>query len=237
MYLVYQSDKSEMPSKDERRANLVFSIVVSILFLLGIILTSVGFGLYDDEVADCRHYKVSLATILDSVTYTTNCDNCLRLRIEYHTNEVGNVESYMIVRTRWAAGFASLQDANEIGDLITVYYDSDNPGSPYPERRICDPKGGFYVMTIMGIVLMGFAFVMLYTIFMAVYKNQQVVINRRPKHATRRPPNNGLRPIVIQTPKPKDRAPQVNYQVNSKPTTVNNGEYTQEYLLGDESTA
>lgn len=217
-----------MVQKYDRNATSLFSVISIIFFVFGIILFSVGFGLYDKDFMNCDDDKASLATILDSNTYTTNCNNCLRLRVQYHTNEVGEVSSYMIVRTRWAAGFASLQDANEVGDLITIYYNSDTPGSPNPERRICEPDGGLFIMVIMGIIIVIFGYAIAIILFFIAHNSHKVIINKRPKTASRYPPNQGLRPIIIRDPQKT--------QIESKQTTNNEG-YTKEFLLGDETSA
>ena len=218
-----------MAQEYDKKTGTLFCGFSTLLFILGIILISVGFAKYENDFMDCNNDKYTMAIIEDSNTYTTNCQYCLRLKVRYHTTEVGEVLSYMIVRTKWSGAFASLQDANEVHDVITIYYNEDNPGTPYPERRICRPPGGWFVMIIMGIIITIFGFAILILIFCVAHKSRQVILNKRPRTASRYPPQNRNLQIVAPSPEKKYS------NAERKPPVSNNSDYTHEFLMGDDA--
>jgi hypothetical protein len=152
-----------------------YLIITSILvFVIGIILISVGIDKYERVIINCHEneYK-SLATVLNANRYTTNCDYCIQLKIKYHTYEHGEIITYMRVKCDFNGCYDNMESTHSDNNKFTIYYDIDNPGKPRQEKKSCLPRGSYLILMIMGVLTTIFGFSML---ILVIYSNKLPII-------------------------------------------------------------
>lgn len=193
---------------------LTFVPMSIILFVIGLILAITGLALYERDLDRC-HYdeKHSLGTIQGSERYNTRCNYCMRLRIKYHTDESGEITTYMIVRTFWSGGFPDLENASASGKTMTVYYNKNRPGTPYQYPEKCRPRGR-------NLVLMSFGFCMIFVGFICSFLNVRDIPPKNTKTVT-----SGLVQRIDPIPQPVYGPPYQNHRKDDN--------YEEEYLTGD----
>ena len=196
----------------------IFIIFVGVLFTLGMIIGCTGIGLYERDLDDCYYNEQdSLGTIISSNRYNTRCSYCMRLKIKYHTLESGEITTYMIARTYWAAGFNDLENASAPGKKMVVFYKSDKPGSPYQYPEKCRPDAGWLIMIILG-------FIILFMTYMITCINVRDV-----------PPKN-TKTITSGVIQRFDPIPQAVYKSPYPSSAKDDTNYAEEYLTGDDYT-